>query len=123
MKPILDPFLHLDTLICDVRNELVEVAETEGEVAGDIVATVIGHVIKALRADHSIPARSLTEWEDFFVDAARDATDDLWRLEGLIQPQEAIWAIEQFYSIADREVGAPQASDATVLQFPPNPDP
>jgi hypothetical protein len=48
-------------LIAYVSIELEDAAEADGEVAGDVVATVIDRVIKALRADLRIPARNLMD--------------------------------------------------------------
>jgi hypothetical protein len=105
-------FKRSDLIDC-VRYALDEAAETNGEVARDIVATVIGHVIKALRADPAIPARSLTDWELALANAANRAASDLplYR-DGLIEPEQAIEAIEEFFidRSADDELSAPQAS-------------
>jgi hypothetical protein len=84
-------------LIAHVRLALEEAAETDGEVARDIVETVMIHVIKALRTDPAIPVRSLADWELALADASNRATFDLRRLDGLIDPREAVWAIEDFF--------------------------
>jgi hypothetical protein len=109
-------FKRSDLIDC-VQYALDEAAETNGKFARDVAGTVIDYVIKALRADRSIPARALTQWEDFFADAARDAADDLPRLDRLISPEQAIWAIEDFFFDLDRSTNdkpsAPQASAGT----------
>jgi hypothetical protein len=99
-------------LIDYVASALADAGETYGKVAGDIVATVIGHVIKALRADPGIPARSLTHWELALADAANRAASDLpHHLDGLIESEQAIEAIEDFFTDCspDDKPGAPQA--------------
>jgi hypothetical protein len=91
-----------------------ELAYLDGEEAYDVIETVIDRVIAALRADRSIPARTLAQWEDFFLDATKDAARDLRYLDGLIKPREAIWAIENFFDdrsdSTDAKPSAPQAS-------------
>jgi hypothetical protein len=95
-------------LIAHVRDELAYVGDED---AYDVVETVIDRVIAALRADRSIPARTLAQWEDFFLDAAKDAARDLRHLEKLIEPRDAVWAIEDFFhDYGADEPDAPQAS-------------
>ena len=97
-------------LIAYVSFVLEETAETDGEFARDIVEAVIGCVIKALRADPGLTARTLLHWEAFFADASNRATYDLRRIDGLIQPREAIRAIEDFFIELDAERAALKAS-------------
>jgi hypothetical protein len=99
-------------LIDYVESALADAGETYGKVAGDIVQTVIGHVIKALRADPGIPARSLTHWELALADAANRAASDLPHFDGLIEPEQAIEAIEEFFidRSTDDKPSAPQPS-------------
>jgi hypothetical protein len=72
-------------------------------------------VITALRKDASgsIPNRTRLHWEAFLADASARASFDLRYLNRLIQPREAIWAIEQFFldlHDTDDKPSAPQAS-------------
>jgi hypothetical protein len=98
-------------LIADVSFALEDAAETDGVVVRDIVEWVIDRVITALRTDDRIPARTRDHWEAFFADAGNKATYDLHWLSGLIKPQQAAWAVEDFFSdrSIDDKPGAPQA--------------
>jgi hypothetical protein len=98
------------------KSELIAHVEYELALAGDedardVVATVIAYVIKALRADRSIAARTTLQWEGFFADASDRASSDLHRLSELIGPPEAVWAIEDFLDDrgTDDKPSAPQA--------------
>jgi hypothetical protein len=98
-------------LIAYVERALEDAAETDGVVVRDIVEWVIDRVITALRTDDRIPARTRDHWEAFFADAGNKATYDLHWLNGLIKPQQAIWAIEDFFTdrSMDDKLTAPQA--------------
>jgi hypothetical protein len=88
-----------------LKSELVvELWSTDGEEAREIVDAVLDYVIAALRADRSIPSRSLAGWELFFADAARRAADDLHWLDGLIRPDAAAGIVADY--LADRCVSA-----------------
>ena len=89
-------------LVAYLRNELPYVADTDGVVVANIVDWVIYRVISALviaandRPDGSLPERTRLQWEVFFYEAAHRAVCDLRWLRGLIKPEQAISAVEDF---------------------------